>query len=181
MRTSRGLTLLELVIAIAIIAILAAGSYGYSQAGARNASVGAAVFDLSLRAQSIRSLAMASGQEHLLVVADAPANDASGCTTFSTATCAKYFLLRQPTTTWTGATLATFDVAAPGSCAGGRRCLAIRYTASGRVEAVGVPPAPGGPTAVSFAFQTNLVDGSVGDRKGIVIGFPSGLSKTFSF
>jgi prepilin-type N-terminal cleavage/methylation domain-containing protein len=223
MRRDRGFTLIEFAVAVAVVGILAVASYSLSRAGLRNANLGGATHDLALPLSGLRSVAMAEGEDYLLVFADAPDNDASECRAFSTAGCAKYFVLRAPPAAWTDATVRAFDVDAPGasasledswdfprgvrlhlapgdrhppppfeavaltdagvtqSCADHRRCFAIRYSASGRVEPVVAPGTPDR-TAFAFGLRTDLAGQEAGaDHRGVVLGFPTGLTKVFSF
>jgi prepilin-type N-terminal cleavage/methylation domain-containing protein len=110
MARARGFTLIEMVVVVAIVAILAAGAVVSFRSSTRNASLSSATYDFAVRLAGLRAIAMSEGQDYLLVFADAPSSDATGCGLFDEEACSHYFVLANPATAWT---LAAFDPASP--------------------------------------------------------------------
>ncbi len=222
LRSRRGFTLLEMLIVVAIVGIMAALGYGISRAATRNVYLAQAASELTLRATGLRSVALGDGKDYLLVVVDAPGNDASRCTWANSSACARYFILYSPQNfvldsfdpSTPGAyasvadifylprgarfyagvssysappapfgNLAVFDSRFYGTCVGGMKCLAFHYTANGRVYAE--QPAGGAPpTAPGLAFvlaSDAELENSGGDHRGVLVGFPSGVAKTWAY
>jgi hypothetical protein len=100
------------MLVVAILGILSAITYGVSRAAFRNASLGSTTFELSARLLGLKATAIAEQTDHLFVVIDAP--DAAACSWTAPAKCGRYFVLRNPSSTFT---LATFDPSAPGALA----------------------------------------------------------------
>jgi prepilin-type N-terminal cleavage/methylation domain-containing protein len=112
----RGFTLIELAIVIGLLAILGATAVWASRSGRANAGLPAGVNELSMRLTGLRLRAIAENREYVLVLLDAPGNDASGCAWYADARCARAFVLRDPappSATGPGWTLAAFDPANP--------------------------------------------------------------------
>lgn len=214
-----GLTLIEIAIVLAIIAILTAAAFWVPRYSMRNASISSAAWDMSIRLGGLRSSAMAEGQDYLFVVVDAPGNDGTGCDVYSQGSCAAYFILSNPGAAWS---LATFNPGAPGANAqfvdsrtlprgarletalaaappapfdnvaisgpadtalvgtcGGRSCMAVRFAQSGTARPEYATPGAARP-GWSFVLGSDLPQG-VAERKGIVVGFPTGIVKTFPY
>lgn len=210
-----------MLVTVAIIGVLAALAFSTSRAAARNVYLHQAATELMVRASGLRSTALSDGQDHLLVVVDAPGNDASQCGWWSSASCTRYFILFGPQPGWNlsafdpsnpavnanlsevdylprGARLfvagayaspptpfnnvVTFDTRFYGTCADGSRCFAIRFTMSGTVQAE--LPAGGTQIAPGFAFvlaSDASLEGAGGDHRGVVVGFPSGVVKSWPY
>lgn len=86
-----------------------------------------------------------------------------------------------------GAPPAPFDqvpVFAPSvsaTCANGASCFAIRYLPNGTVGAV-VPAGTVPPTGLAFVLASDAqVEGSGGDHRGVVVGFPTGIAKSWAY
>jgi prepilin-type N-terminal cleavage/methylation domain-containing protein len=214
-----GFTLIEMVIVVAVIAILTAAAFWIPRNAMRNASLSSAAWEVSLRLGGLRSAAMAEGQDYLFVIVDAPGNDGMGCEVFSPGGCATYFILSNPSAAWSlaafdpgapaanaqlvdsqtlpkGARLETALAAAPpapfdnvtisgptdtalvGTC-GGRSCMAVRFAQSGTARPEFAVPGAARP-GWSFVLGSNLPQG-VAERKGIVVGSPTGIVKTFPY
>jgi prepilin-type N-terminal cleavage/methylation domain-containing protein len=221
MRRSRGFTLIEIVIVLSVAAVLAvAGMVGY-RAATRNAKLSGAANELAVRMAGLKFRAMSEGADVLLVFADAPGGDASGCGMGSSAACARYFVLQRPDPAWAladfdpddptagaelvteqlfprGAHLTFPDVApimdAPfsgvmlhddeltGTCAGDRRCFAIRYTARGDVRPEFASGTPYPKAGYAFVLGGDPATASGADeRRGLLVSFPAGILRTFVF
>ena len=209
-----------MMLVVVIVGILAALAYSVSRAAARNVQLVQAANELGIRAVGLRSTALGAGFDHLLVVVDAPGNDASQCGIWNSTSCARYFILREPTAAWT---LGAFDPANPGvnanlvetnylpkgarffvaggyhappvpfanvavfdnrfsTTCGGSSCFAIRFTQGGTVRAE--QPGGGRLTAPGYAFvlaSDAELEGAGGDHRGVVIGFPTGVVKSFAY
>jgi prepilin-type N-terminal cleavage/methylation domain-containing protein len=202
-----GFTLIELMVVIAVVAIMAGLAYSYSVAGFRNANVDGAMDEIAAKLAGMRAAAL-DGNERLFVYVDATAASGGRAHTFT---------LSSPTPAWT---LAAFDPANPqaaanvedqtrlpafvrlitsvtsaaprplqavtfltpamrGSC-GGATCFAIRFRANGNVR--GELPAGGDAALPGFGFVLgNDLDTqtSAAKRRAIVIGFPTGVVKAY--
>ena len=70
------------------------------------------------------------------------------------------------------------DTALVGTC-GGRNCMAVRFTQSGAARPEFATPGAAR-LGWSFVLGSDLSPG-VGERKGIVVGFPTGIVKAFPY
>jgi prepilin-type N-terminal cleavage/methylation domain-containing protein len=104
MSKRRGFTLIELVIVLALVAIVAVSAIVTMRAATRNANVGAVAWNLALRLQGQRALALANQRDRVILVADAAGNDASSCGALG-GSCSFVYVL-EPDPAWT---LADFD------------------------------------------------------------------------
>ncbi len=219
----RGFTLVEMAVVVGIIAVLAVAAVVTVRAQRRNVYLRQAASELAMRAVGLRSTALSQGQTYVLVVVDAKNNDASQCGAFDTSTCARYFILSAPQSSWS---LSGFDPGNPGAkaavaesvvlppharfyvqgayktppppfdkvtvfdsrffgqCVGGNNCFAIRFTMNG----VALPELTGGgaqqPPPPGFAFilaSDADLEGRGGDHRGVVVGFPAGVVKTWAY
>jgi len=112
MTRSRGFTLIELMLVVALVGILAVIAIPTIRAGRRNATVAAVATGLQFRLEQLQFTALSEQQEHVLVVVDVPDNDAGQCGSIFSSGCGRVFDLRAPTANWK---LQTFDVTAPGT------------------------------------------------------------------
>jgi type II secretory pathway pseudopilin PulG len=209
-----------MMVVVGIVGVLAALAFSVSRAAARNVYLRQAANELAMRATGLRTTALGAGQDHLLVVVDAPGNDASQCGMWNSVSCARYFILSSPTAGWTlaafdpalptanaslvdtqvlpkgarfflapaypappapFANVAVFDARFTASC-GGSRCFAIRFTQTGTVRAE--QPGGGSVRAPGFAFvlaSDAEIEGAGGDHRGVLIGFPTGVVKSFAY
>lgn len=79
--------------------------------------------------------------------------------------------------------VSVFDGRILGTCANGARCFAIRFSPNGiagPVLAGGGAPTPINGFAFVLATDREL-DAFSGDRRGVVVGFPSGVVKTWPY
>ncbi|GAO02299.1 prepilin-type N-terminal cleavage/methylation domain-containing protein [Anaeromyxobacter sp. PSR-1] len=113
-RNPRGFTLLELVIVVAVVAILAAVAGSRFVAAQRNASSASAAFDLGMRLQALKTEALNEQQDVLAVLVNADDLTGSGCGLLAQASCVRLFILKRPEAGWT---LAGFDPASPATAA----------------------------------------------------------------
>jgi hypothetical protein len=170
----------------------------------------------------LRSTALSEQSPYLLVVVDAPNNDASQCGWWSSAACMRYFILSL-SPAQAGWTLGAFDPANPaaqaslvevgylprgarfytaagyqapptpfanvavfdstvyGTCASGARCVAARFMTNGTVRAE-LTAGTTQPAGLAFVLASDAeLEGAGGDHRGIVIGLPSGIVKTWSY
>lgn len=219
-RRARGFTLLELAITVAVIAIVASAGYAIVRNARRNASVGAAAYEATMRLQGLRARALSDGVDLDAVFLDAKDNDASGCGLLASVDCTQLIVLSgvQPATfkmsdlaagTIAGAslvdrltfgnglrfarmadgkspaapfdTVTMFDPALTRSTAG-RAWFALRFTARGEVRPVvyGETP-PAGKAGYAFVLGNALSDTAAGERKGVLVGFPAGIVRSFPF
>ena len=215
--------MIEVAVVLAIVAVLAGLGFFVARAGRANASMASAAYELAIRLTGQRAEALDDGFDHLVVLVDAPGNDARNCGVLSDASCFRYFVLRNVGAGWQ---LSAFDPASPagtganaaevleqrsmptgvrlhvpaagahplrpfqtvtiqdpallGTCAT-RTCFAVRFTGGGDVR----PVYPGAATPVksglALVLGSNATEGRAGNTKGIVVGFPSGIVRTFPF
>jgi prepilin-type N-terminal cleavage/methylation domain-containing protein len=107
MRAHRGFTLLELMVVLAIVAIVGALVVWQGRSARQAAQLSGGAYDLALRIGGIKARAMADGREYLLVVTDAA--DPARCKEIETA-CGRVVVLRDPLAAFA---LAAFDPEAP--------------------------------------------------------------------
>jgi prepilin-type N-terminal cleavage/methylation domain-containing protein len=110
MRRPRGFTLIEIVIVLSVVAIVAAAGVMAYTSATRNAQLAGATHELAVRLTGLKARALSEGRDLLLVFADAPGGDASRCSGTTSATCSRYYILRDPAATWL---LSDFDPASP--------------------------------------------------------------------
>lgn len=109
MKRSRGFTLLELVVTVAILGALMTAAVVSFRSAQRNANISAAAFDLVLKLQGYRTRAM-NEQRDLLVVVNG--GDGGACELLRQSGCVHVFTLGAPQPAWT---LGTFSPASPGA------------------------------------------------------------------
>ncbi len=93
MRASRGFTLLEMMVVVAVIAIVGSLVVYQGLSARQAATIAGGAYDLALRLGGLKARAMAEGQEYLLVVTDTA--DAAGCRDQQTK-CGRVLVLRKP-------------------------------------------------------------------------------------
>lgn len=216
--------MIEAAVVMAIIAVLAGLGFYVARAGKANASMASAAYELAIRLTGQRAEALDDGFDHLVVMVDAPDNDASGCGVLSSASCFRYFVLRNPSAGWklsdfkpgspagTGTSTAEVleqrsmptgvrlhvgaagghplrpfqnvtihDGALQASC-DGRTCFAVRFTGGGDARPVYADAATPPRAGLALVLGSNATSETrAGETKGIVIGFPSGIVRTFPF
>ncbi len=216
--------MIEVAVVLAIVAVLGGIGVYVARAGKANASMASATYELAIRLTGQRAEALDDGLDHLVVLVDAPGNDARSCGVLSDSACFRYFVLRNPAAGWQ---LSAFDPSSPagagtnaaevleqrsmpsgvrlhlpaagarplrpfqtvviedpdlqGTCAT-RTCFAVRFTGGGDVRPV--YPATATPVKTGLALvlgSTATTETRAGETKGVVIGFPSGIVRTFPF
>ncbi len=110
MRRDRGFTLVELMVTIAIVAIVAALVVYQGRSARRNATMAQGAYELALRIGGLKGRALADGQEYVLVVADTA--DAEGCKVSESA-CGRLLVLTKPDPTFATSFQSGFDPDAP--------------------------------------------------------------------
>jgi prepilin-type N-terminal cleavage/methylation domain-containing protein len=172
MSSRRGFTLIEMSIVFALIAIVATAAFSTMNASRRNANVNAVVWELALELQGQRAAAIGDQRDRLVVVVDAPGNDATSCSVVSPADCTRVFYLQQPAATWT---LADFDPSAPDVAAGMQDWRSLPAGVRLHLAGTGAPaPRPfGNPTTPSAGVRVFDADltGTCGDRTCFAIRF----------
>ncbi len=97
MRENRGFTLIELMVGIAIVAIVAGMVVWQGRSARRNATMAQAAYELALRIGGLKARAMADGQEYVLVVADT--SNPAACK-LNEDTCGQVLVLTKPDLTF---------------------------------------------------------------------------------
>jgi len=97
MRRQRGFTLLEMMVTVAIVAIVAGLAFVGLRAARRNASVGSASFELVLKLEGLRTKALAEQRDHLAVLV---AGDGGACGLLRSEGCVRLFVLAAPAAAW---------------------------------------------------------------------------------
>lgn len=110
MRAHRGFTLIELMIVLAIVAIVGALVVFQGMSARQNASLSGGTYELALRIGGLRGRAIADGYEYVLVVADAA--DPVACRDDDSA-CGRVLVLTKPDTTFTTQFTGTYGVDPP--------------------------------------------------------------------
>jgi len=221
MRAHRGFTLIELMVVVAIMAIVGGLLVLQGRSARQNANMAGGAFELALRLGGLKARAMADGYEYVLVVADAA--DPAACRSSDTS-CGRVLVLRRPdatfstlftgtysvdppiaaaesvddggmqylprnsqfdvTSTWSAPvpfdSVTAFDGTILQTCAGGRRCFAIRFRPDGEVRPV-VPPGTPIPAGFAFVLRPSQAQSAAAERRGIFVSFPAGLVKTAAF
>lgn len=123
MRAQRGFTLLELMVVVAIIAIVSSLVVFQGRSARQNANMASGAYELALRVGGLKSRAMADGQEYVLVVADA--SNPADCKSHATS-CGRVLVLTKPEATFTTEFTGTYAVDPP--------IVAAEYVADGAAQ-----------------------------------------------
>jgi prepilin-type N-terminal cleavage/methylation domain-containing protein len=171
MRRQRGFTLIELMMAVAIFAVLAAIGITWSRASRRNAGVAATTAALQMRIEQLQYQALADQVDHVLVLLDVPNNDATQCGSILSSACARLYQVRNPNPSWK---LQDFDVNAPGANVDAivdddRLGEGINFYLAGAAATLPVPFTTY--SATFKVFDTDLVASCPGSRQCIAFRF----------
>jgi prepilin-type N-terminal cleavage/methylation domain-containing protein len=109
MRRGRGFTLIEMVVVIALVAVVAGLAVAGMRAARRNASMGGSSFELVLKLQGLKTKALNEQRDHLAVL---HGGDGGACELLRREGCVRLFVLAEPNVGWR---LQAFDVATPGA------------------------------------------------------------------
>lgn len=210
MRRPFGYTLLELAVTLAVIAILATVAYSTSRAAFWNANLGSTAFEMVARLSSLKASAITEQEDYLFVVVDAPDALAcnvlgTGCGKYYVLKApTPSYTLASPTSNATlveeGAFPRAVALYTPSASppppftlipyysseltSSGAKRFAIRFARDGSVTGVPAGGATGPWTGYAFALgpvaDPSKPLGPAADRKGIVVAFPSGVTRTFS-
>jgi hypothetical protein len=90
--------MVELLVTVAVMAVLATLAYSIPRAAIRNANLNSATFEFALRLSQVRSQALAEQVDYLVVGVNASRSE--DCSWTDTNACTRYFILSDPRPGW---------------------------------------------------------------------------------